>query len=100
VQAVRVASIPSETFDAAVEAEKPATVTQLAKMGKQVRAVPEGFKEATHLIGQVKRFAEFCRENVPESVARGVMSSEIAEVQSHVGVIDAWLDRFVVNLKG
>ena len=39
VTAVRVANILQETFDAAVEAEKPATVTQLAEMGKQVRSV-------------------------------------------------------------
>jgi hypothetical protein len=38
VQAVRVANIPEEKFEAAVEAEKPGTVTALAEMGKQVRS--------------------------------------------------------------
>jgi hypothetical protein len=98
--AVAVANVPSKRFEEAVEKRKPPTVTALAEMGKQARAVPEGFKQATHLIGAVKRFAEFCRENAAESVARGVHPTEIKELKSHVGVIDAWLDLFVVNLKG
>lgn len=98
-QAVRVANVPAAEFDAAIESDKPATVTALAEMGKQVRAAPEGFKQATHLIGAVKRFAEFCEANEPELVARGVMPKEVSELQLLVGVIDAWLDRFVINLK-
>jgi hypothetical protein len=38
-QAVRVANIPAEKFEAAIEQPKPATVAQLAEMGKQVRSV-------------------------------------------------------------
>src|SRR5579871_905994 len=36
-QAVRVANVPQDRFDAAVDAEKPATVTALAEMDKQIR---------------------------------------------------------------
>jgi hypothetical protein len=39
-QAVRVANVPAAEFEAAIENEKPATVTALAEMGKKVRAVP------------------------------------------------------------
>ena len=39
--AVRVANLPEEKFEAAIERPKPATVTQLAEMGRQIRAVPE-----------------------------------------------------------
>jgi hypothetical protein len=38
-QAVRVANVPTEKFEAAIEAPKPATVTALAEMGKQVRVL-------------------------------------------------------------
>jgi hypothetical protein len=98
-QAVRVANVPAVEFDAAVEGDNPATVTALAAMGTKVRAVPEGFKQATHLIGSVKRFAECCQENEPGSVAGGVLPHEVAELQSLVSIIDAWLDRFIVNLQ-
>jgi hypothetical protein len=74
VQAVRVANVPRDQFEAAVEGDNPPTVTALAEMGKKVRTVlPEDFKRATHLIGTVKRFAEFCTENNPEEVAPGVL---------------------------
>jgi hypothetical protein len=65
-------------------------------MGKKVRTLlPDDFKRATHLIGAVKRFAEFCGENNAEEVARGVLPEEIADLLSKVHVIDAWLDRLV-----
>jgi hypothetical protein len=98
--AVRVANVPAEIFEDAVESDEPPTVTKLAEMGKRAWAVPEGFQQATHLLGAVRRFAEFCSEHQPELVANGVMDTEGAEVRQLVATIDAWLDRFVVNLKG
>lgn len=104
--AARVANVPEQQFETAIEAERPATVTQLAEMGKATRAAPspmperpEGFKAATHLIGTVECFAQFCADNNPEIVAAAVMSHEAKDVRAQVARIDAWLDRFVVNLK-
>ena len=104
--AVRVANLRADTFERAIEAEKPATVTKLAEMGKQSRPVPapqyapppKGFQQATHVIGTVREFAEFCAKTPPELVANGVMTSEVEEIRKLVGQIDNWLDRFVVNL--
>jgi hypothetical protein len=127
VTAVRVANVPAEQFEKAVESDKPPTVTALAEMGKQSRpepaaapspapepsplpttalpasaappiTAPAGFKQATHLIGVVRDFAAFCQQNDPVVVAHGLMKSEVHEVRSFVGVIDGWLDRFVVNV--
>ncbi len=95
-QAVRVANVPADKFEAAVESPKPPTVTALAEMGKQIRAVPpESFKRATHLIGTVKRFAEFCESNDPKMVAAGVLPSEDQELRELVEVIEGWLDYLV-----
>lgn len=101
VTAVRVANVPTETFEREIESSVPPSVTKLAEMGRQHRAPPppEGFREATHLIGAVRRFAEFCSNNQPETVASGVMPTETRELRELVGKIDGWLDRFVVNLK-
>jgi hypothetical protein len=112
--AVRVANVPDEQFERALESETPPTVTALAEMGTQSRppvsdkpsahaaaspiTAPAGFKQATHLIGVVQDFAAFCQTNDPVVVAGGLMKSEVQEVRSFVGVIDGWLDRFVVNL--
>ncbi len=102
VTAVRVANIPEPDFEATVDSAEPPTVTKLAEMGKQSRPAapaPEGFAQATHLLGSVSRFAEFCAANDPVVVANGVYPYEVAKVRQHVSVIDEWLDRFVVHLK-
>ncbi len=97
---VRIASISSDDFNAAVESDDPPTVTALAEQGKKPRKPPpEGFAEASKLIGTIRRFAEFCETNDPALVANGVLSNETAKVRQLVGTIDSWLDQFVVNLE-
>lgn len=102
VTAVRVANVPGEQFEEWVEGPTPPTVTKLAEAGKRPGSPqwtpPEGFKQATALLGTVADFAEFCRRQEPEFVAGGVMPSEIKSIREKVSVIDGWLDRFVVNL--
>lgn len=109
VTAVRVANIPQETFERAVEGEEKVTVTKLASMGKQTRQPvadhlqgrdPHQFSAATHTMGAMRRFAEKCAEHDAAFIAAGVLPSEVAEARRLVASIDAWLDRFVVNLKG
>lgn len=93
--AVAVSNVPATQFEAAIEAEKPATVTALAEMGKVSRTVPpDSFKKATHLIGTVTRFAEFCEANDPASVADGVTIIEYEELYMPVGIVLMWLDQF------
>lgn len=109
VTAVRVANVPQETFERAVEGEEKVTVTKLASMGKQTRQPvadhlqgrdPHQFSAATHTMGAMRRFAEKCAEHDAAFIAAGVLPSEVAEARRLVASIDAWLDRFVVNLKG
>lgn len=98
--AVRVANIPEDDFESAIEGDSPPTVTKLAEMGKQTRPAPKGFKQATHAIGALRRFRDFCEENDAALVANGVMAGEAEELREAVATIDGWMDRFVVNLKG
>jgi len=107
--AVRVANVPEPTFEAAVESPAPPTVTKLADMGRQRReptpppptwTPPEGFQEATKLLGRVRDFARFCAAHDPALVAGGVMPGEAFDLRQQVSTIDGWLDRFVVSLKG
>ncbi|WP_024516801.1 hypothetical protein [Bradyrhizobium sp. Tv2a-2] len=87
LQAVRVANVPQEKFEAAIEAPKPTTVTALAEMGKQIRAVPaESFKAATHAIGAVKRFNEFCAANDPATAPSSFTDpTRLARASNHMG---------------
>jgi hypothetical protein len=100
--AVRVANVPEERFTAAVESARPPTVTKLAEMGKKVLTDPKpaGFNEAIHTLGAMRRFTEKCREHDAALIASAVPTYEASEIRACVATLDAWLDRFIVNLKG
>jgi hypothetical protein len=98
VQAVRVANLPRDEFEAAIEHDQPATVTRLAELGKTSKSAPPGFAAATHAIGTVKEFAAFCQAHSPEFVAGGIYGYEVATLRAHVTTIEAWLMAFVAGL--
>ena len=103
--ASRVANIPEEEFDAAVESDDPPSVTQLADMGRReydflTRPKPPGFQAATGLQGTAERFAQFCGEHDAKVVAEGFLPHEIEPTCKHIEVINDWLDRFLGDLKG
>lgn len=105
-QAIRVANVPAEQFERQVESKSPPTVTRLADQGTKRRvihvdtpAAPANFARATQVIGEVKDFAAFCGRTDPVTASEGVESYEVAKLRQAVATIDAWLDRFVVNLE-
>lgn len=113
-QAVRVANVSEEDFEAAVEGEETTTITKLAERGKKsnpkqpasktaqdepVKKAPPGFVHATNAIGSIQEFANFCNEHKPEYIAGGVYPYETAKIRQNVATVNAWLDRFVINLK-
>jgi ParB-like chromosome segregation protein Spo0J len=57
------------------------------------QAAATNIVEATHQIGEVKRFAELCRPNSPESVAAGILPGEVAEVRVCIADIREWLSQ-------
>lgn len=102
-QAVRVANVPAEQFEKQVESEAPPTVTALAKQGMKPRDIerataPKNFARATQILGTLDDFAAFCARTDPETAGEGMNPREIARMRERVASIDAWLDRFVVNL--
>lgn len=103
VTAARIGNVPEDEFEAAIEADKPPTLTKLAEMGRKPRSVipdnlPPSFAKATQAIGNVREFAQFCEQHDPRQTASGVLPREADDLRRLVGVIDAWLDRFVINL--
>lgn len=99
-QAVRVANVPQAEFDAAVESFSPATVTKLAEMGKQSQPQRRVDPNATAALATLDKFADFCTKNNPLFVASAVGASLVTKMRQRVASIDAWLDQFVVDLKG
>lgn len=74
------ANVPSDTFDTAVESGEPPTITALAEAGTKKRdwAPPNGFEEATKLLGTVRRFSEFCDANKPKMIDPGLIDDQAA----------------------
>jgi ParB-like chromosome segregation protein Spo0J len=59
-----------------------------------------GSEVVAYPIGEVIRFAEFCRANSAETVAASIQPGEVAEVDASIAVIRDWLDQVVVALGG
>ena len=107
VQAERVAAVPSATFERAVEAPKPATVTKLAEMGKKqakARAYlesekPPGFKDATHTLGTLNRLAEFARTANTAEIVAAISKHERKYALGNAVVAARWIARLISHLR-
>jgi hypothetical protein len=101
--ALRVASVPEQSFEAQVDSDDPPSVTALAEQGKKPlvdigNSSPRNFADATRALAQLKRFAEFAEFHDPSEVANGVRPAEYAAARKYVRAIDGWLDAFITRL--
>lgn len=99
VTAVRVANIPLDRFEAAVESKNPPTVTKLAELGKQSQSQRQVDPDALAALSAINKFADFSAKNNPQFVASAVGPSLVQKMRQKVAEIDAWLDQFVVYLR-
>jgi rubrerythrin len=100
VTAVRVANVPTEQFENAVESEKPPTVTKFAEMGTKPRNLidlkgrdPEDFKACTRALGNCQRFDDFAAETSPTSIVRGASGYAKTELRERLPRIIAWVQK-------
>lgn len=105
VTAVRVANVPAEEFEMAVESEKPPTVSALANLGKKSRPLvdlggrdPEEFATSTNGQGQLRQLAEFAQRTDAAVVIRGALPHEYITIRQHIAIVDQWLDQLIVSL--
>lgn len=107
IQATRVANIPEDDFNQAVESDNPPTVTKLAEQGKKSKPLvdlegidPKDYARATELQGTLRRFAEYCQGNTPQQIAKAFKPHEVEKIRQHVSIVDHWLDVLVSTLPG
>lgn len=100
VTAVRVANIDEKEFEEAIESEKPPTLTALAEKGRQylMKPKPEGFAEATQVIGDLSDLAKSCERRNPKIIANAMEVHEVLEAQKNISVIEEWLEEFKSEL--
>lgn len=103
--ALRIASVPAQAFEAAIESEHPPTVTEMAMRGIATREFtrvpdPDVPPADPALVARAQRwlseFAAFCGVHDPAAIAAGCRDGDMA--RGHVETIDLWLDRFVTRL--
>jgi len=104
--ALRVAKIPTDAFERAVESDDPPTVTRLATSGKAPRPLvdlkgrdPHEFALSTQAQGHLRRLVEFCDEVKPEAVARGAMPKEWTVMKGQITKAVRWLERLAAVIE-
>jgi hypothetical protein len=103
VQAVRVANVPAEEFEAAIESETPPTVTALAERGTEKRPKPPppvGVEEATKLTGLLRQLTLFGEQYHPTYVAMGLFPHERPMLLRQIASVERWLHEFQRVLEG
>lgn len=101
-QAQRIAGIPKEEFEAAIESDRPPSINQLAQRGREELSKPRppGFRAATEALGTLRRFAQFCKSTDASTVAGGLEETERKQAMKLVSEVDSWLDQLIVKLGG
>ena len=105
VTAVRVANVPDNTFERAVESDAPPTVTKLADMGRKPRPVidlhgrdPHDFNQAMHFKGMLLDYSrELAGWNLHDILPR-LIDAERAAVRKLIGEIDAVHDTIMTRV--
>lgn len=99
--AIRVANVPSDLFEAAVDSDEPPTVTTLADMGKKQsdRPIQTSTRPAIVLMGFVRRLSEFGQVYDPGSVAAGVEDFNRKEMRRYIAQCRRWLKEIAPKLR-
>lgn len=104
--ALRVANVPEQEFESAVESEHPPTVTELAERGKIARPLmnTEGrdaadITAATQAQGHLERLARMAESISPAAVVRGTFTKELPEVRDHAKAVCRWCAALITAIK-
>jgi hypothetical protein len=94
-QAQRIANIPRDDFERAVESDNPPTLTELAG---RARKNPEAMRATSLLLGEAKQFAKFCETQDPTELVPALAEHEMAALLSHAQTIVEWLSKLAKEI--
>jgi hypothetical protein len=104
VTALRVANVPEQEFEAAVESDNPPTITELARIGTRPSLVERGtvaqFAAATDVLGAIHKLAGSLSGVGAEHIAAGVQEFESETARADAVAVCAWLTDFIKSLGG
>lgn len=98
----RLANIPENEFEQAIESDTPPTITELSEEGKRIaanreylsRPKPEGFADQIHFRGSLEYVLEFTDQFSPEYLINGMEEWEKSETISMINKLLLWFDLF------
>lgn len=113
-QALRVAAIPEEQFEALVESDNPPTISQLEEIGTARATVidvpipppprplidlqgrdPDDFRASTTGQGCVRHLADFASRVAPAVVVRGAFPVEVEALERNAKTVAQWIGDLV-----
>jgi len=106
-QAIRVASVPQDVFDMVIDEDQPATITQLADMGKKTQPKPfidlqgrdpKEFNRSMHFVGMIEYYQRQIAGVDLEVILPGLDAQEAGQVRSAITKIDAIHDQIVTRI--
>ena len=93
--ALRVASVDDETFNTAIDAPVPPTITELAEWGRASLKPAEAWLDDARAL---ETFARFCGQMNAADLAANIPAEKRNRFRAYVGEIDSWLDTFITSL--
>jgi hypothetical protein len=102
--AMRVSRLPDPEFEAAIEGDDPATVTELAELGTMPRdnhlneRDPEDFKQATAMLGLLHHINRNSEGIDIEAAVRGLSPRETDDAAESLNRAQNWLDDLGLRL--
>lgn len=104
-QAIRVANVPADQFDAQVDSDNPPTVTALAEQGKKPSPVidlkgrdPSEFNRAMHFVGAFEAYQRDVQKLDADAALPILNDSERARIRKAIAAIDAFHDRIITRI--
>jgi hypothetical protein len=94
-QAQRIADLPRDDVEAAIESPSPPTLTDL---DRRARANPAAMRATTSLLGEAKSFAAFCRKNDPADLIPALAEHEKTALMAHAQIIVDWLAKLAKEI--
>jgi hypothetical protein len=101
IKAMRLTNIPRKEFEALVEASPPASIKELAALGKKSNPKPltdmkgrdpEEFQMSTYAVGEVMHMAKAIGKRNPEAVVRGATQGKsLLPLRENVRACIQWL---------
>lgn len=107
--ALRVARVPHDEFDDAVESQEPPTVTALAERGRLPAAPrvdhlqgrnPADFRAATALLGLLHHINRAAAEIDIHAAVRGLTTRETDDALTSLAAAERWVERVASILRG